>query len=172
MLIQGPFTKVVAVLLLVALTMVNGCGGSNTRTTATAQTAASGGWSAQLLGGAGEASGLSFTTQFAVNGDGSLSVTFFQFLTEGLCFTATGEAPTGTMVLTLSNATEAVTGTFAFTVQSSGNTLTMNGTVTGTENGTTLSDGTITGTWTLTSGTPACNGTGGAFTMTETAATT
>jgi hypothetical protein len=171
MLIQGPFMKVVAVLLLLALSLATGCGGRTT-IPASAQTAASGGWNAQLLGGAGEGSGLSFTTQFTVNGDGSLSVTFFQFLTEGLCFTATGEAPTGTMDLTLNNANQQVIGTFTFTVQSSGNTLTMNGQVTGTESGTTLSSGTITGNWTLTSGTPACNGTSGNFTMTETAITT
>lgn len=172
MFIQGPIMKVVAVVLLLALTMVSGCGGSNTRTVATAQLAASGGWSAQLLGGAGEASGLSFTTQFTVNGDGSLSVTFFQFLTEGLCFTATGEAPTGTMDLTLDNANQQVTGTFAFAVQSSGDTLTLNGTVTGTETGTALTGGTVTGTWTLAGGSGACAGSSGTFTMTETSGTT
>ncbi len=159
--------KKVALLLLLALTMVNGCSSN----TITAQTAASGGWGAQLLGGAGQASGFSFTSQFTVNGDGSLSVTYFQFLTEGPCFPATGLTPTGTMVLALNNATQAVTGTFTLTVPSSGNTLTLNGTVTGTETGTTLSGGSVTGTWTLAGGT-GCTGTNGTFTMTQTASTT
>jgi hypothetical protein len=151
--------KEVAILLLVAL-MLNGCGSS----TPTTQTAASGVWSADLPGGSGEASGFSFTTQFTVNGDGSLSITYFQFLTDGTCFPVSGGTQTGSMVLTTNTSTNAVTGTFTYTVQSGGNTLTLNGTVTGTASATTLSGGSITGAWSVTGG---CNATGESFTMTQ-----
>ena len=157
--------KEVAILLVVAL-LLNGCG---TTTTAT-QTAASGLWSATLLGGEGEASGFSFTTQFTVSGGGgALSISSFQFITAGACFPANGETPSGQMILTENTTTFQVTGTVAFTVQSGGNTLTMNGTVTGTENGvngTTLTGGVATGTWML-SGTAPCDGATGSFTLTQ-----
>jgi len=152
--------KEVAVLLLVAL-MLNGCSSSSTPTT---QKAASGIWSADLQGGTGEASGFSFTTQFTVNGDGSLNITYFQFLTAGTCFPVSGGTQAGSMVLTTNTSTNAVTGTFTYTVQSGGNTLTLNGTVTGTASSTTLSGGSITGTWSVTGG---CTATGESFTMTQ-----
>jgi hypothetical protein len=155
--------KEVAVLLLVVL-LLNGCSSSSTPT---AQTAAGGVWSADLPGGNGPASGFSFTTQFTVNGDGSLNITYFQFLTEGTCFPISGGTQAGSMVLTTNTSTNAVTGTFAYTVQSQGNTLTLNGTVTGTASATTLSGGSITGTWSLAGGT-GCNSTGESFTMTQT----
>jgi hypothetical protein len=155
--------KEVAVLLLVAF-MLNGCG-SSSKTTTTATTAP-GVWSADLPGGTGGASGFSFTTQFTLNGDGSLSITYFQFLTQGTCFPVSGGTQTGSMVLTTNTTTNAVTGTFTYTVQSGGNTLTLNGTVTGTASGTALSGGSITGTWSLTGGT-GCNSTGESFTMTQ-----
>ena len=155
----------VAILLLVAV-MLNGCG---TTTTAT-QTAASGLWYADMLGGAGPASGFSFDTQFTVSGSGGgLSITSFQFLTAGACFPVNGETPTGQMILTENSTTFQVTGTFMFTVASGSNTLTLNGTVTGTENGlngTTLSGAVATGTWMLT-GTAPCDGVAGSFTMTQ-----
>jgi hypothetical protein len=157
--------KEVAILLLVAV-MLDGCG---TTTTAT-QTAASGLWSATLLGGEGNASGFSFTTQFTVSGSGgALSISSFQFLNAGACFLVNGETPAGQMILTENTTTFQVTGPLTFTVESGGNTLTMNGTVTGTENGvngTTLSGAVATGTWTLT-GTAPCDGATGSFTMTQ-----
>ena len=156
--------KEVAVLLLVAL-VLNGCG-SSSKTTTTQKTA-TGVWSADLPGGSGEASGFSFTTQFTINGDGSLNITFFQFLTQGTCFPVSGGTQAGAMVLTTNTTTNGVTGTFTFTVQSGGNTLTLNGTVTGTSSTTTLSGGSITGTWSLAGGT-GCSSTGGGFTMTQT----
>lgn len=154
--------KEVAVLLVVAL-MLNGC----SSTTTTTQAAAGGIWSASLPGGTGEASGFSFTTQFTVNGDGSLSVTYFQFLTQGPCFPITGGSVAGSMVLTTNTSNNAVTGTFTYTVQSSGNTLTLNGTVTGTNAVPTLSGGSVTGTWSLTGGS-GCSSSGQSFTMTQT----
>lgn len=155
--------KEVAVLLLVALTL-NGCGSSSSTT---APTTVKGLWSADLPGGTGPASGFSFTTQFTVNGDGSLSITYFQFLNQGVCFPISGGSETGSMVLSTNTTTNAVTGTFTYTVQSGGSTLTLNGTVTGTANSTTLSGGSITGTWSLTGGS-GCTSTNGSFTMTQT----
>jgi hypothetical protein len=159
--------KVVAI-LLVAVLMLNGCGTNSTAT----QTAASGTWSATMLGGDGTASGLSFITAFTVSGSGgALSVSNFQFLTAGACFPVNGMQPTGTMVLTESSNFQ-VTGTIVFNIVSGGNTLTLNGTVTGMENGVegngTLSGGVATGTWTMT-GSPGCTVTNGntSFTMTQ-----
>jgi hypothetical protein len=154
--------KEVAILLLAAL-LLNGCSTSTT----TAQTAASGVWNAELLGGSGEASGLSFTTQFTVSSNNSLNITFFQLLTQGSCFAVTGGTQTGTMTLTTNSTTMAVTGPFSYTEQSQGNTLTLTGAVTGTESGTTLSGGSITGTWAVTGGT-GCNASNGTFTMKQT----
>jgi hypothetical protein len=161
--------KVVAILLVAAL-LLNGCGTSSTAT----QTAAGGTWSAQLLGGEGPASGFSFVTSFSVGGSGGgLTLSSFQFDTAGACFPENGDTVTGTMVLVENQTTFQVTGTIAFTVKSGSNTLTLNGNVTGTENGlngTTLSGAVATGTWTFTgSGTPTgCSNTSGSFTMTQT----
>jgi hypothetical protein len=161
--------KVVAILLVAAL-LLNGCGTSSTAT----QTAAGGTWSAQLLGGEGPASGFSFVTSFSVGGSGGgLTLSSFQFDTAGACFPENGDTVTGTMVLVENQTTFQVTGTIAFTVKSGSNTLTLNGNVTGTENGlngTTLSGAVATGTWTFTgSGTPTgCSDTSGSFTMTQT----
>lgn len=159
--------KEVAILLLLALTL-NGC--SNSNSTTTAQTASNGTWQAKLSGGAGEASGFSFNTQFTLNSDGSLSIESFQFLTAGPCFPESPDSESGMMVLTVNTSTEQVTGTFSYTVQGNGNTLTLTGTVTGTENGTTLTNATVTGTWTLTGGTGCNDTTGGSFTMTQSVA--
>jgi hypothetical protein len=162
---EGKVMKEVAMLLLVAV-MLNGCGANTTAT----QTAASGLWSATLVGGEGMGSGFSFTTQFTVSGGGgALSISSFQFLTAGACFPPNGETPTGQMILTENTTTFQVTGPVTFTVQSGGNTLTMNGTVTGTENGvngTTLAGAVATGTWMLT-GTAPCDGVTGSFTMSQ-----
>lgn len=157
--------KAVAVLLLVTL-VFNGCGSSSKTTTTTTPTAP-GIWSADLPGGAGPASGFSFTTQFTVNGDGSLSITFFQFLTTGTCFPVAGGSQSGSMVLITNTSTNGVTGTFTYTVQSGNNILTLNGTVTGTATATALiSGGAITGTWSLT-GDNGCSTSGESFTMTQ-----
>jgi hypothetical protein len=159
--------KEVAILLLVAL-MLNGCSSS----TAAVQTAAGGTWQAALLGGESDSTGFSFNTQFTVNGDGSLSVSYFQFLNSGQpCFPFSGLRPTGTIILSVNSVTFAVTGTFTFVVVSAGNTLTLNGTVTGTENGTngtTLSGTSVVGDWTLAGdGTGGCDNTTGSFTMSQ-----
>ncbi len=153
--------KVVAILLLVAL-MSSSC--STPSVTQVAQSAAGGVWSAEVFGGSGDVSGFSFTTQFTVNSDGSLSITYFQFLTQGSCFPVDGGTQTGSMILTINAATETVTGPFTYTVQASSNTLTLTGVVTGTESGVSLTGGSITGTWQVTG--TGCSG-GGTFTMTQ-----
>jgi hypothetical protein len=122
-----------------------------------------------LSGGESTASGFSFITQFTVSGSGgTLSISYFQFLnSNSQCFPVSGGTQSGSMNLTVNSSTNAVTGSFTFTVQSGGNTLTLNGSVTGTESGTTLSGGSVTGTWTLTGGTGCNDPTGGSFTMTQ-----
>jgi hypothetical protein len=159
---QGKFMKDVGILLLVML-LLNGC----STTTTPVQTAAGGTWESQMIGGAGEASGLSFITQFTVGGDGALSVTNLQFLTQGDCFPITGGTESGSLMVS-ANSDGLVTGTFMFVVAAGGNTLTLNSTsVTGTLSGSTLSGGSIIGTWTLV-GDMGCNGSG-TFTMTQSA---
>jgi hypothetical protein len=146
--------KLFVVVFLALELIVTGCGNG----TATAATTASGTWQAVLTGGAAEASALSFITKFSVNGDGSLSVSSFGFLTVGTCFVS-GQTESGSADLVTDTTTNLVTGTITFVVQSgspAGNTLTL----TGTESGST-----ITGTWVLEGGT-GCQGSGD-FTMTQ-----
>jgi hypothetical protein len=166
---QGKFMKEVAILLLVAFTL-SGCGSSRSTST---QTAAGGTWQAQMFGGIGQDSGFSFITQFTVVGDGTLSISSFQFLNAPnatQCFPVSGGTVAGKMMLTENTSNFSVTGPFSFTVQSGGNTLSLSGNVTGTENGlnsTTLASGSVTGTWTLMGGTGCNDTTGGTFTMTQ-----
>jgi hypothetical protein len=157
--------KAVAIFLLAAV-MLNGCGSNTTGV----QTAAGGVWSSNMLGGIGPDSGFSFITKFTVGGDGTLSVSYFQFLNSNSanCFPVTGGTAAGSMMLTQNTTNFTVTGTLSFTVQSGGNTLTLTGNVTGTENGvngTTLTGGLVTGNWTLTGGTGCSDPAGGSFTM-------
>ena len=160
--------KEVAILLLVAL-MLNGCSNSTA-----VQTAVSGGWQAEMLGGDGLSSGFSFITQWTVSGgSGTLSVSNFQFLTQidGGCFPVTGETPTGNLKVTF-NAADQVTGTFSFIVTSGGNTLTLTSTsVTGVinTNNNTLSNGVIIGNWAVVGSGTGCSNASGTFTMTQTA---
>jgi hypothetical protein len=162
--------KEVAILLLLAL-MLTGCGNSDNPPNV--QQASGGTWESEMLGGDGTASGLSFITQFTVGGNGALSITNFQFLTQvdGGCFPVTGATPNGNLTLTF-NAADQVSGTFSFTIVSGGNTLTLTSTsVTGNVNtNNTLSNGVVMGTWTLTGGS-GCNGVGGTFTLTQSTTT-
>lgn len=172
--------KKLAFLTVLALELaVCGCGGGSSSSTTTTST--SGNWEAQLTGGTDQASLLNFITAFTVNNSGPLSITGFSFINAGACFAngANGSTQTGTANLTTSS-TSAVTGTLTFTVQSvtpAGNTLTLNGNLTGTSSATTgtsgtLSSGVVTGTWTLTGGQgdASCTGTGN-FTMCQNSTT-
>jgi hypothetical protein len=153
--------KEVAILLLAAL-LLNGC----SSTTPSVQTTAGGTWQAKMAGGSSSASGFSFITVFSVGSNGTLSISYFQFLNSnsGQCLPS-GGTESGSMILTVSS-NDSVTGTFSYLVQSGGNTLTLNGAVTGTAaNGITLSGTSITGTWMLT-GSSACTAIG-TFTMNQ-----
>src|SRR5579871_3548314 len=132
----------VAALLVLGLVLA-GCGSSSSNSGNI-----NGTWNATLLD-TNNTTVFSFGTSLAVNGDGSLTISNFNFTTNSPCFVS-GETESGSFTLS---------GSFRFTVASgspSGNTLKLTGTATGN---------TISGTWTLTGGT-GCTGSG-AFTMTK-----
>lgn len=172
--------KKLAILTLLALELaVCGCGSGTPSTTTSTTT--SGNWEAQLTGGTVEASKLNFVTAFSVTNSGPLDITGFGFINAGKCF-ASGlnvENESGSAILNTSS-TNTVTGTLSFTVQSAtsgGNILILNGNLTGTSNGTTtttgtLSNGVVSGTWSLSGGQgdPSCTG-GGSFLMCQGVAT-
>jgi hypothetical protein len=160
--------KEVAILLVAAL-LLNGCGSNSTTPTTAADI-----WSAKVLGGNGPASGFSFSTDFTLQSDGTLSLSTFQFYNAGPCFPVDGEAVTGSITdLEVNQNTYAVTGTLTFTVQSGSNTLNLTGPLTGTggpSGNDVLTGGSVTGTWTfMGSGSPVagCTNTTGSFTMTQ-----
>jgi hypothetical protein len=140
----------VALLLIASLTAL-GCGanGSNPANI-------NGTWNATLTNSS-NTTVFSFGTSLVVNGDGSLSVTNFNFTSNSACFMS-GQTESGSFTLS-GNFNGQVTGKFGLEVQSgtpAGNTLTLSGTVSGN---------TISGTWQLT-GETGCSGTG-SFTMTR-----
>jgi hypothetical protein len=161
--------KKVALLVLALELAVCGCG--NSTPSNTTNTTTSGQWEASLTGGTGEATKLGFVTQFSVTNTGPLTITGFGFFNNGACFApgVNTENETGSASL-VTGSTNQVTGTLTYTVTSispPGNTLTLNGNLTGTSNGTTtttgtLSNGVVQGTWTLTGGAgdPSCTGDG------------
>jgi hypothetical protein len=163
--------KEVAILLSLVL-MLSGCGNTNS-----VQAGVGGIWSASLVGGDGEASGFSFVSQFTLSGS-SISFSSLQFINfnqngnqQESCFQLSPptSSDSGTSDLSANSAGQ-VTGTMSITVNSGGNTLTLTSTtVSGIINTNTnvLSDGVITGTWTIT-GSTACTGSG-TFTMTQSA---
>lgn len=158
--------KLVFLILLALEFAVCGCGsGTPSDTTSTS---VSGNWEAKMTGGTGEASKLNFVTMFSVTNSGPLDITGFAFFNQGKCFGngTDAESENGSATLDTSS-TDQVTGTLTYTVQAGGNTLTLNGNLTGTSNGTigttgTLSGGVVGGTWTLTGGQgdPSCTGSG------------
>ena len=138
-----------ALVVFVGMTLI-GCGSNSSNSNI------NGTWNATLVSG-GNATIFSFGTSLHVNGDGSLSVSNFQFKTNSPCFVS-GETESGSFTLG-GNFNGSVNGTFGFTVLSgnpSGNTLALSGTANGN---------TISGTWTLT-GSGGCTG-NGTFTMTK-----
>jgi hypothetical protein len=180
--------KKLALLALALELAVCGCA-SNIPSTITT-TKASGNWEAQLTGGIDQASRLDFVTSFNVtpNTAGTaepLDITGFGFINNGACFATdqngiTTETEAGLATINTNNGTDQVTGTLTMEITSvtpPGNTLTLTGNLTGTSNGTTftngtLSNGVVQGTWTLTGGAgdPTCAGSGN-FLMCQAAAT-
>jgi len=141
----------VAALLIAGLVLV-GCGSNSAN-----PTNINGNWNATLMGN-GNTTSFAFGTSLAVNNDGSVSVSNFNFTTSSPCF-ASGETESGSFTLG-GNFNGQANGSFGMTVQSgspSGNTLKLNGAV--------ANGNTITGTWTLT-GSSGCTGSG-TFTMTK-----
>jgi len=139
----------VVVLLAVGLALV-GCGSNNNN-----PANINGTWNASLMS-SGNTTSFNFGTSLKVNGDGSLSVTNFNFTTNSSCFDS--ETESGSFTLS-GNFSGNVNGQFGMTVQSqspTGNTLALTGTVNGN---------TISGNWTLT-GSSGCTG-NGTFTMTK-----
>ena len=168
--------KKLAILALLALELgVCGCGNGTPKNSTT--TTANGNWEALLSGGTGAASELNFVTTFTVTdttgaNNQPLDVTAFSFFNAGACFANGTDTSTWAGNATLNTSgTNQVTGTLTFTVVSrtpAGNTLSLTGSLTGTSNGTTtttgtLSNGVVSGTWTL-SGSSGCTG-GGTFIM-------
>jgi hypothetical protein len=177
-------TAAIVALLAVAL-VVSNCGtGTPTKTI---ENTTGGNWEAKLIGGTGPASQLNFVIQFTVtNINGTtepLNPTGFSFINSqsqsGSCF-PTGFGYNGTLTITVPT-TNQVQGTMTINVNAiNGGTavLALDGTnVYGTANGSpgtigTLTNGVVTGTWTLTG---PCVGSGsqqtGTFIMCQGAAT-
>jgi hypothetical protein len=149
--------------VLALLLMVGAC---NTTPTSNITTTTNGNWEATLNGGTGASSLMNFVVTFsltAYTGQSSqaLDITGFSFFNAGGCFTPGEDQQSVSGSATLSTAsTGAVTGTVNLTISAGNGTQLslVNGSLTGTSNGTTtttgtLSDGVIVGTWTITPGT-------------------
>jgi hypothetical protein len=166
--------KKFALLAIPALLLViPACSGGAPPNTIT--TTSSGEWEAQLLGGTGPTSQMSFVTAFTVtNFTGEtaqgLDITSFGFFNSGPCFATglTAQSETGSATINTST-TGQVTGSMTYIVTSNTNpgtvlTLTAaspNGGVSGTSNGTTTTNGTLTdgviwGTWNLATSDSTC----------------
>jgi len=170
--------KKLAILTLLAMTLViSGCG-TKTLASDPTNTTTSGNWEAQLTGGIGAASQLNFVTAFTVTDNGTstspitLDITGFSFYNAGACFTNGIDASSerGTAQFSTATGTGQVTGQLTYTVTSNlpaGNVLTLTSytdVLTGTSNGSssttgTLSNGVVVGTWSLTGGS-GCTGAG------------
>jgi hypothetical protein len=116
-----------------------------------------GNWSAMLTNSDGTPA-FAFTTAFTQGSGTNLNVTHFSFTTSGSCFGSETVTETGSFGFT-GNFNGNVSGAFGMTISATNNPsdlLTLQGTV---------SNGKITGTWTLT-GSTSCTGSG-TFTMTR-----
>jgi hypothetical protein len=134
-----------AALLAIALVLV-GCGANNSSNPANIN----GTWNATLLD-TNNTTLFSFGTSLVVNGNGSLTISNFQFNSNSPCFVS-GETASGSFTL-MGNFNGQVNGQLGFTVHSgspSGNVLTLSGAANGNN---------VSGTWTLTGGT-GCTGNG------------
>lgn len=177
--------KKLALLALVALeTCVCGCG-NNAPTNSIATQSITSYWEAQLAGG-GQDNLLDFMTQFSTGEYGTnLTSNYFAFFNQNACFPSGLVKSSGTATLT-TNSSDQVTGTLSLSVtppagSSVDSTLTLNGNVYGNSSGGStstvgnLSNGVVSGTWTLTSSDTSCVPSGqkpsGTFLMCQGAAT-
>jgi hypothetical protein len=166
-------------MVLALVVAISGCGSTTLAPTTNNTESPDGNWGARLTGGADQASLLNFVTSFRLYNSGTLDITGFGFINQGACFALgtidnPGSSESGSATLTTSTQTDEVTGTFSFTVKSikpPGNTLILNGNLTGTSSATPqttgiLSNGVVVGKWSLTGGAgdASCNG-GGSFIM-------
>ena len=143
----------IAMLLTLGL-LLSACGNSNSSTSGNVN----GNWSTTLTNLDGTAA-FTFTMTLSQGSGTSVTVSNFSLTTEDACFGTVG-TESASFVLT-ENTNGVATGTYQMEIQSgqpSGNTLTLGGT---------LSNGAITGTWTLTG--TGCAGNGN-FTMAMTGA--
>jgi hypothetical protein len=166
--------KLAFLTLLAIAVLVSGCGSNRIQPTPTSS--ANGNWEAQLTGGSGAATGLSFLINFYFsttngNGAGPITVNDFSFINTNECFPSVGGV-SGNAMLTNNLNTSQITGTMTLTIKSgSGSTLTLTanppaGEVLGTSNNGTLTSGAVNGTWTLTNASnPACNAGGSSSTV-------
>ncbi|MFZ0806487.1 MAG: hypothetical protein WAN03_09910 [Candidatus Sulfotelmatobacter sp.] len=174
--------KLFAVGALLALGVWLGGCASRTLTPTNLTAITSGNWEATLSGGLGEACKLDFLANFQANsGGGALDITAFSFINvdSNSCFSRV-QSESGSTILT-TNVTDQVTGSMIMTIISSspsGNTLTLSttagdglpgGEVTGIRSNGAVTNGAVTGNWTLT-GTNGCTGQG-TFLMCQGAAT-
>lgn len=165
-------TKFAILALLAVAFVLSSCGATPTPTNVISTTA-SGNWEAQLTGGTGQAALLNFVTNFVVTDIGALTINGFNFINAGTCFVDQEQASGSAQYTTAGNGQ--VTGNLDYQVLSripTGNLLKLTGTLTGTSSGGTgstgqLTNGAVTGTWTLT-GSSDCggkDGVSGTFTM-------
>jgi len=143
--------RITAVILLAASLVLSGCG-SNSSVTGNIN----GTWEANLNSSGTET--FAFITNLTVNGDGSLGTSSLEITVNNLpacSFPAATES--GSFTIT-GNFSGQVSGTFHYVISSTGttiSTLTLDGKV---------SNGQITGKWTVTGSTAGCSG-NGTFTM-------
>lgn len=137
------------IVLGIALTLA-GCGTNSNNG------AINGNWTAALLSSSSGSPVFNFTATFTESSGGGMSITNLNFTTATPCFVS-GSTATGGFTLS-GNQNGVTSGGFQMNIQSTGsanNVLTLQGTV---------SNNTITGTWSLTGTTSGCSGSG-EFTM-------
>jgi len=138
--------------LTILASLLIACGGSSSN-----NTNVNGNWTASLTNVDGTPA-FDFTISLSQSSGTDVSGTNLTFSTSNACFVS-GSTATGGFTLT-GNSGGVVTGNFELTIQSgapSGNVLTLQGT---------LTNNTISGTWSLTGVTQGCTGNGN-FTMTR-----
>ena len=135
-----------ALLVFASGLVLVGCGTNNHSNPANFN----GTWNATLLD-INNTTVFTFGTSLVVNGNGSLTISNFQFNSNSPCFVS-GETESGSFAL-MGNFNGQVNGRFGFTILSGspvGNTLTLSGAANGN---------TVSGTWALTGGS-GCTGSG------------